>query len=88
MINLNKLILKSFDEIYDCFLKFLFKKKFFKKFFNFFLFLLLTRWVIFNINHFVAYRKIFFSIYGKFQHLDKLHIYFHNLLNDTTEVDK
>lgn len=87
-LNFNKLILKTFDEIYDVLLVFFYKKKFLKYFSNFYFFLLLTRWVIFNINNFVAIQKLAFSMYGIFQHIEKLDIYFYNLLNDTTLVDK
>ncbi len=87
IFNFKKFKLKTFDGIFDEILKYLFNNCFFNFFFNFVLFLLITRWVIFNINNFIAIRKLVFASYDVFQHIESLDIYFYNLLNDTTVVD-
>ena len=74
---------KSFEFIYNEFLLFFFNKLHFNLIKIFFF----IRLVIFYINKKISFRKIIFSIYNKFKHLERLDIYFYNLLNDTTLID-
>ena len=85
LIDYNVLKLKIFELIFDNFIYFCYLNK--KKFNCFLYYLFYFRWFLFKINYFISIKKIFFSYYQTFNHVEKLNIYFFNLLNDSTAID-
>ena len=54
---------------------------------NFYWFLIKLRIVFYRLFRYIAAIKAINSIYGVFQHVEKLYIYFYNLMLDTTYID-
>ena len=88
LINYYIIRLKYFGYFYNIFLKYFYDNYFF----NFYLFDFYWHLIYFRVFFYRYFRynsslKAIDSIYGSFQHVEKLYIYFSNLMLDTTYID-
>ena len=89
LINYYNIRLKYFGYFYNVFLKYFYDNYFFNFYlFDFYWYLIYFRVFFYRYFRYNSSLKAIDSIYGSFQHVEKLYIYFSNLMLDTTYIDE